>query len=540
MPTIAEFLIERLSSNNVRHITSVPGDFSLAFCDKVSKSNIELIGCTCEANAGFAADAYARMNGIGAVLVTYCVGGFNLINATGGAFAEKSPIVIIAGSPGMKERDSDMLIHHMVGSFDSQRRVFSHITCANTVLNNPETAGYEIDRVLAACKQYSQPVYIELPRDMVDRSIRYDPYAIGTPKEFSSDLENLKEALGEVVEWINKSKRPVILAGVEVARFGLGDALMKFAEQTNIPIATTILGKSVVSERHPLSLGVYAPSCGRDEVIEYVESSDCLIMLGVMMTDMNLGFLPLKNQRRSVVLSSFNTMQIRNHSFDKVWFVDFVKGLMKSKVEIREAEVLPKIPVREYVCRAEMKLRSVKIFDKINSILNANMAVIADIGLSLFGSLDLTVESHHFLSQAFYTSMGFAVPGALGVQTANPKVRPIVIVGDGAFQMTGMEFSTIVRRGLNPIIVVLNNRGYSTERVLKEGSYNNIQDWNFEKIPMVVGGGRGYRVTTEGELEYAFECALESKEATILNCILDPNDFTPGFEKMFKKLSKKI
>ncbi len=290
--TVGEFLIDRLQSSGIDTVFGIPGDYTLKFYNNLYKSPLKVVGTTSELSAGYAADAYARVKGIGCVCVTYCVGGFSVANAIACAHAEKSPVVLISGSPGMKERDGKVLLHHMVGSFECQHKMFEHITCANTVLRDPERAGYEIDRVLAAAKEFKQPVYIELPRDMVDRPIKYDAYTLLTPKDSKSDQQSLEESVAEVAGWIKEAKNPVIWAGVECARYDLAKKLIKFAEQTNIPVATTILGKSVVNERHPLSLGVYCESTSDDELKQYMDSSDCIIMLGVMMTDMNTGFLP--------------------------------------------------------------------------------------------------------------------------------------------------------------------------------------------------------------------------------------------------------
>ena len=542
MPNTAQFLIERLKSHGVNHMLNVPGDYSLAFNKYVEKSDIELVGTTCEANAGFAADAYARINGLSAVCVTYCVGGFSLINSIGGAFAEKSPVIVISGSPGMKERTGDVLLHHMVRNFECQHEIFENITCANTVLRDPSRAAFEIDRVIEAALRYKQPVYIELPRDMVDKAISYDPYTVGTPANEVSDPENLQEILGETLAWIKQAKNPVIWAGVEVARYGLGKKLMKFAEQTGIPIATDILGKSCISERHPMSLGVYSESISRPEVIEHFAKSDCVIMLGVMMTDMNLGFLPLRNKKRNTICATSRTMQIRNHTYTNVQFVDFVDGLCSHKFERREAIAVPGPTYsKKWEPIKGVQLKAERLMEKVNSILTEDMAVIADVGDSLFGALDITVHNHNqFLAPAFYTSMGFAVPAALGAQLANPKLRPIVLVGDGAFQMTGQEFSTLVRRKMNPIVIVLNNGGYGTERILLEGGFNDIQSWNFENMPLLVGGGKGAKVTTEDELEAALSQAVACHEPFIINAVVEQGDYTPALTRMFSKLAKKV
>ena len=216
MPSVSDFLIERLENAKVEHVFGLPGDYVLNFYDKLSKSeDINLINTTDESHAGFAADAYSRIKGIGCVCVTYSVGGLKLANATACAFAEKSPLIVICGSPGVKERESGVLLHHMVRSFESQKEVFDSITCASVVLDNPATAGYEIDRVFEALHYYKQPIYIELPRDIADKPIGYD-VKLGTPESPESDPQNLNESLEEVISWIEDSENPVICEQLEV------------------------------------------------------------------------------------------------------------------------------------------------------------------------------------------------------------------------------------------------------------------------------------------------------------------------------------
>ena len=173
-------------------------------------------------------------------------------------------------------------------------------------------------------------------------------------------------------------------------------------------------------------------------------------------------------------------------------------------------------------------------------MLDDRMVVIADIGDSLFGAADLSMSRRtEFISPAYYTSMGFAVPAAVGAGMANPGLRPLVIVGDGAFQMTGMELSTIVRHGLNPIVVVLNNHGYTTERFLLDGTFNDIHDWAFHKIPEVLGVGLGLEVRTEDELDTALEAALANTASfSLLNVHLDPWDRSPALERLASRLSE--
>src|SRR5262245_61978883 len=238
--TIGQYLIQQLHAHGVRHVFGIPGDYVLGFYAQLAKSPIRIINTCDEQGAGFAADAYARVRGLGAVCITYCVGGLKVANTTAEAFAEKSPVVVISGAPGMKEREKNPLLHHKVREFDTQTKVFEQLTIASTVLSDPQTAFQEIDRVLHTALRYKRPVYIELPRDLV--SVPGIAHYVPQELHEESDPETLREALAEAVAMINAARKPVILADVEVHRFGLQNALLKLAERSNIPVAATILG----------------------------------------------------------------------------------------------------------------------------------------------------------------------------------------------------------------------------------------------------------------------------------------------------------
>lgn len=544
MASVAEFLIERLENAGIKQVFGVPGDYILNFFGKLIESKkIELVNNADEAGAGFAADAYARLLGLGCVSVTYNVGALKICNAIAGAYAERSPVIVISGAPGVSER-GDPPLHHVVGSFDCQRQVFKNITCAQAVLDNPTTAGYEIDRVFEAVKHFKQPVYIELPRDVSLQPILYDVYTLGTPKAPETDLTNLEDALREVAAWIEDAKNPVILAGVEIARYGLGKELRKFAERHNIPIACTMLGKSVFDERHPLFIGVYAGSnSSQQHVRDMVEKSDCLLVCGEVITEATVGYRPSKAfVKREMVTCTVGTLRVRNHTFSDVSLSDFLRSLFKTELTKRE---MPKLPPKKELGTFEPQpgkaLTTTRLFEQINTILDEDTIVVADAGDSLLGASDLTTvhSADTFLGPAFYLSMGFAIPAALGVKFAKPKSRPIVLVGDGAFQMSSSEISTMLRWKHNPIIFVLNNRGYTTERLILDGKFNNIQDWNYHLVTQLMGGGQGIKVQTEDELATAVETALKSDQLFVINCIVEPKDVSPALARMGEALAKK-
>jgi len=168
MTTLATALLQGLKDHGAREIFGIPGDFVLPLYKVIEESKIlphyEL---SHEPAVGFAADAAARYHqGLGVAVVTYGAGAFNLVNAVAGAYAERSPVVVIAGAPGAGERASGFLLHHQARSIDSQLAVYREITCDQAVLNDPASAPDAIARVLRSARERSLPVYIEFPRDM--------------------------------------------------------------------------------------------------------------------------------------------------------------------------------------------------------------------------------------------------------------------------------------------------------------------------------------------------------------------------------------
>ncbi len=539
---LGQHLIQRLSRAGVEHIFGIPGDYVLGFYEQLQESPIRTITTCDEQGAGFAADAYARVRGLGAVCITYCVGGLKVVNTTAEAFAEKSPVVIISGAPGVRERARNPLLHHKVRDFETQRRVFEEVTVASAVLENPDTALGEIDRVLHAALRYKRPVYLELPRDMVSATVRED--APSSIREELTELAALAEALAEAAQMIAAARQPVIVADVELQRFGLQAELVRLAEKTGIPVAATILGKSVISERHPLFIGIYEGAMGRDEVRRYVEESDCVILLGFFMTDINLGIGSAKLDPAKCIYATSEKLAIRHHTFEGVRFEDFIHGLIDAPLPLRDPGALPALPVpgAELDPPQPGPLTITRLFERLNAFLTEDDIVIADVGNALFGAADLLIHRHtEFLAPAYYASMGFAVPAALGAQLARPDQRPVVLVGDGAFQMTGVELSTIARYGLDPIVIVLNNAGYGTERHMHDGPFNNVLPWHYHRLPDLLGAGRGFLVSTDANLLEALTAARAHRGSySLLDVRLDPMDHSPALRRLAERLAEKL
>jgi TPP-dependent 2-oxoacid decarboxylase len=539
---IGEYLIRELQAMGIRHAFGIQGDYVLNFYSQLYKSPIKLINTCDEQSAGFAADAYARVTGFGVVCVTYGVGGLKLANSTAQAYAELSPVLVISGAPGISERKDDSLLHHKIRSFETQLNVFKEMTSAQAVLSDPKNAAAEINRVIARIKATKRPGYIELPRDMVDAEIG-KPAIIVPEEPVEINEVAAKEALTEVLNMIASAKQPIVLAGVEIHRFGLQKLLLEFLDNSGLPFVTGILGKSDACETHPQFIGVYAGGMSPDDVRKAVESSDCVIAMGPYVTDIATGMFTHKiDISQSIVLKPHN-ISVKHHDYKGVDMKYFLECLNKSFSSPKKQAAQPKNhQLMPFIPQQKKKITVNRLIACIDTFLDDYTTVIAEPGDPLFGALDLRVHgAAKFISPAYYASIGFAVPAAIGAQLAAPGYRPLVLVGDGSFQMTGMELSVCARYGLSPIVIVFNNGGYGTFRPMMDGPFNDIQPWRYADIVGIIGKGEGYTVTTEDELSDALSASKKNNSVpSIIDVRLDKDDYSERLKKLASTLKNRL
>ncbi len=540
--TVATYLLKRLEQAGLKHAFGVPGDYVLTFMDRLIESGIELVGTCNELNAGYAADAYARINGIGCICVTWGVGGFSAMNAIAGAYAEQVPLVVLVGGPRTTQRRSSMLLHHSVGDFATMQQAYSHITAASVLLDDPAEAPQRIDRALARCIAEKRPIMIEIPADMVDRACSA-PGPFAAPDRPPSDPDALAEALDEAMSLLLTAKRPVILGGVELHRYGLMQEFHRLVEASRLPVATTLLGKTVISEHHPQAIGVYEGGAARQEIRDIVENADVLLCLGAWISDINYGVYTGRLEGRSMILANSGRLKISQHVYEQVWIGDVVTGLAdrmpKAGLSHPPFKSVSQLLDTGFTAEPGRALTVSRVMKRINAFIGEDTTVIAETGDSIFAAADLVM--HHdvgFIGQAFYLSIGYALPATLGAALADPSRRPIAFIGDGAFQMTVQELSSLCRRKSNVILLVMNNDGYTTERVIHEGPYNDIQPWAYHQLPEVFGGGWGRRVSTEDEFDEALARARASNEGpALIEIMLDRFDTSEALKRLGAELS---
>lgn len=509
---LCRYLFERFKEAEVRHVFGLPGDFFLPFFRALEEEpGIEPVILTHEPAVGYAADAYARVQGLGVAAVTYGAGALNMVNAIAQAYAERSPVLVLSGAPEIVHRDPDALLHHRVKTFASQIRVYREVTGAAVALDDPAHAIAEVDRVIDSVLRTKRPGYIEIPRDMIRADVPV-PVRRG-PDARPRDERAANEALAEVLARIRVAELPAIYAGAEIRRFRLHDKLVALAEKYGLPVATSLDGKAVFPEQHPLFAGNYLGEIGSPRARKVLETADCVLMLGALMTDVNTGMYTARFDRRKVISAVHEGVTVSYHRFQDVSLEELMDALLAlPEPPKRTAPLPPPLPPQPVPAGMLTPDAIVAVLNRVAA--GRPILYTADVGDALFASVEL--ETDMFLGPGYYSSMGFAVPAAIGAGLAEPGRRPVVLVGDGAFLMTGLDLVTCVRLGLHAVVILFNNQSHGMLAAMDgPARLYELPTPDYVRLAESLGA-RAFRVGTPEELERTLVKALEDVTATIL------------------------
>ncbi len=507
---LAESLLHALKDHGAREIFGLPGDFALPFFKVAEESGLlPLYTFSHEPAVGFAADAAARFGSrLGVAVVTYGAGAFNLVNPVACALAERSPLVVISGAPGRAERASGLLLHHQAKTLDSQFRVMAELTCDQAVLDDPVTAPAEIARVLRAAVEQSMPVYIEVPRDLV--------FAETEPTrplpEAPADPEALAECAEEILDRLAKAERPALMVGVEVRRFGLEEKVGRLAEKLGLPLVTSFMGRGLLAEGPARPLGTYLGAAGKPEVTRLVEGSDGLLLLGVILCDTNFGVSDKQIDLRTAMHALGREVRVSRHVYANLPIEALVDALLERAPTANAPRGEP-VAAASYprgLAADESQVAPTDIARAVNDLMrvHGHLPIVSDMGDCLFTAMEM--EHTELAANGYYAGMGFGVPGGLGCQAATGQ-RPLILVGDGAFQMTGWELGNCRRYGWDPIVLVFNNQSWEMLRAFQPDSrFNDLSDWHFAEMAGPLGGD-GVRVHSKAGLKTALDRAVATR-----------------------------
>jgi indolepyruvate decarboxylase len=536
--TLAQVLLHGLKDHGARQVFGIPGDFVLSFFKVVEESGIlPLHTLSHEPAVGFAADAAARVaGGLGVAAVTYGAGALNVLNPVAAAYAEKSPLVLISGAPGAREGRGGLLLHHQVKRLDSQSAIYREVTCDQAALTDVTDAPGEIARVLRSCLTHSRPVYIELPRDNVLE------HCVGVQRlpDLEFDPAAVAACADEVMERLEQAQRPVMMVGVEVRRFGLEARVAELARRLHVPVVTSFMGRGLLAGSDVPVAGTYLGLTAHPEVGRPVEESDCLLLFGVIVSDTNFGVSEGRIDARNTVLAADRAVTMGFHRYGNVPLAALVDELVRRVADrpLRSAGGAQEYP--RGLVADDAPLVPLDVARAVNDLFarSGRMPVATDTGDCLFTALE--IENTELVAPGYYATMGFGVPAGLGVQAATGQ-RPVIVVGDGAFQMTGWELGNCRRYGWDPIVIVMNNLGWEMLRVFQpESRFNDLDDWRFADCAAPLGGD-GMRVGTRRELAAALATAAARRgRFQLIEAMIPAGSVSPtlaGFVAALKRRS---
>jgi pyruvate decarboxylase len=533
--TVGGYLAQRLRQHGLERYFAIPGDYNLALLDEfVDTPGLEAVYCCNELNAGYAADGYARATGLSALLVTFNAGAFSAINAIAGAYAESLPVVFISGGPNTNSLAERETLHHTINGphYDYQRRMIAEVTVADEVLTSAAEAPHQIDRALEHCLRERKPVYIEVAANLAAAQV---PMPIGDPpdREHHTDPTALAAACDRAAELLNGAVKPVLVAGSQLRSWGAIKAFERLAQASGYAVAVMPDAKGMVSEQLDNYIGTYWGSVGTPGVASIVESADWCLFAGPIFSDYTTVGHSALIRRDKLIDAGPLEVTMPNSTFDHVRLADFLDGLAERiKPNPMSLKAYQRIKPRRAIHEApdpDSPLTNRHVRDRLDTLLSSSTTLLAETGDSWFNALKTKLpEGCGFEIQMKYGSIGWSVGATLGYSIGSDR-RVVALIGDGSFQMTAQELSTIARYKTNPIIVLVNNGGYTIEVEIHDGPYNVIQNWDYCGFAEAVGpGGQIWtaKATTVGEYDAILEQAKDHDGPVLLEVVIDRDDCT--------------
>ncbi len=519
---VSDYIARRLLNLGIDHVFGLPGDFNFNILDSVIQApGLTWVNCTNELNAAYAADGYARINGYGAVVTTFGVGELSAINGIAGAYAENLPVIKIAGVPKTQAIKSGALLHHNFSNPDyfAFEKVYSNVTAATAYLDNENTIKSEIDRVFDIFIKEKKPVYIALPVDVcnfiIDDTI---PETI-----IKSDPVNLKNAADKITELINNSKNPLIITDYLMKRFRLQNEVRSIVEKFNIKITSMIMGKGLIEEDDRHFIGMNFGEVAEDDYKEVYQDFDLIIGFGTLFSDLNtLGFAVKPDERFKIEIQT-DYVIADGERFENVYIIDIINTLLNSnslQSKNPPASNIPYIGYKPSVL-SDKPIVLDEVFPLLQDFLEENDTVIIETGIISFASSKMKLKKgSNCLSQTLWGSIGWATPAAFGASVADKSKRTVLFTGEGSHQLTVQELSNMFKYDIKPVILVLNNSGYTIERYLSNDPndvFNDITNWNYKKALELFGKHYKYHsVKTSNDLNRALNAAKEEQKDNLV------------------------
>ncbi|MBR1033214.1 thiamine pyrophosphate-binding protein [Bradyrhizobium liaoningense] len=542
--TVADYVVGRLRQHGVEVLFGIPGTSCAAVFDSASAQGLTTVVNSSELDAGYAADGYARMRGLSAVSVSYGVGTLSLVNAVAGALVERSAVVVVNGGPGIrdlwKERRYGVLFSHSTGRPLTDLAMFKEVTAFAARVERAEDAPRIVDEAIAIAMREQRPVYIEVPNDLWLVPCPSAEGALDVSRPASGKEAELAD---EIVQLMSRASRPAVLFCAEIARYGLAEEAKRLVAGSGIPWATTLLGKTVLPETTPGFVGVYDSDLAPKPVRQLLEESDCLLALGCVF---GVDHGKLVTTRYAEMLSVADGWARIGDQVPQRAEIGTLLPLLGSRLGQRATAVAQRIDSNaSFASRrqwarepAVQELTHEQLYRVVDRHLDEDWVVVHDTCLGSYPAADLNVKGcNAFICCPVWLSIGHSIGAAIGVGVADAR-RPLVICGDGGFQIVAAGLSAMARHGIRAVVIVIDNGLYAIEQYLIDPKwftdpdreplpYVGLQRWDYPGLARAMGFGNAVSVATEADLDKALGNARAWGGPGLISARVSPRDLPP-------------
>ena len=527
--TVADYLVKKLKFLGIKNVFGLPGDYNFNILDAIIKDDeINWVNSTNELNASYSSDGYARINGYGAVVTTYGVGELSAINGIAGSMAENVPVIHIAGVPKTSFIEKNIIVHHNFSNpnYYLFENAYKNVVETTAYLNF-ENAKKEIDRVFNVFVNEKKPVYIAIPVDVCEFLIDDDGFDKIEYKK--SDEKALNETVSEIISLIEKAKNPIIFFDYLCKRYKLQNEIKEFINKTNMKFGTFLMGKGIIDETNPNFTGVNGGNLS-SFVQNEIKKSDLIITAGYLNADLNTGGFSAFEKEIDIEIRKNETI-IKGKVYKNVLLQDVILKLNEKITKTFEKNDFKQIKKK---INEKGKIKVDDILPLIETVLDEDDIFTMETGLfSLSGSFLNLKKNVEYLSQTLWGSIGWATPALFGAMMADNKKCHIMFTGEGAHQLTIQEMANFFEYDLKPVIFVLNNNGYTVERVLSKDpndKFNNITNWNYPKLIEGFSNNKDYFSKTVSTLESFIKTIdeikkLKGKKLCYVEIMTDKKDY---------------
>lgn len=372
-----------------------------------------------------------------------------------------------------------------------------------------------------------KPVYIAIPVDVCEFLIDDDGFDKIEYKK--SDEKTLNETVSEIISLIEKAKNPIIFFDYLCKRYNLKNEIKEFINKTNMKFGTFLMGKGIIDETNPNFTGVNGGNLS-SFVQNEIKKSDLIITAGYLNADLNTGGFSAFEKEIDIKIRKNETI-IKGKVYKNVLLQDVILKLNEKITKTFEKNNFKQIKKK---INEKGKIKVDDILPLIETVLDEDDIFTMETGLfSLSGSFLNLKKNVEYLSQTLWGSIGWATPALFGAMMADNKKCHIMFTGEGAHQLTIQEMANFFECDLKPVIFVLNNNGYTVERVLSKDpndKFNNITNWNYPKLIEGFSNNKDYFIKTVSTLESFIKTIdeikkLKGKKLCYVEIMTDKKDY---------------